>query len=60
MASIFGKSELSGTWKERFLDSNKINEYTLKGLKTEISDAIIKEYKFNDAIFNNASFIKRV
>lgn len=56
MASIFGKSELSGVWKERFNDVNKLNEYTKQGLKIEISDALIKDYKFNDAIFNNASF----
>lgn len=56
MASIFGKSELSGAWKERFQDTNKLNEYTKKGIKVEINDAIIKEYRFNDANFNNASF----
>ena len=56
MASIFGKSELSGAWKERFLDVKKLNEYTQKGLKTEISDVIIKDYKLDGALFINASF----
>ena len=51
MASIFGKSELSGVWKERFQDINKLNEYTQKGLKAEISDTIIK---FNYTV-NNTS-----
>ena len=56
MTNIFGKSELSSLWKERFLDSQKMNAYTLKGLKAEISDAVIKDYMLKDLIFNNASF----
>lgn len=56
MASIFGKSELSGAWKERFLDINKLNEYTQNGLNTDISDVIIKNYKLDGAILINATF----
>ena len=56
MTNIFGKSELSSPWKERFLHSQKMNAYTLKGLNAEISDAVIKDYKLKDLIFNNASF----
>ena len=56
MASFLGKSELSGIWKERFQDVSKLNEYTQKGLKVELGDVIIKDYKLSAAIFNNASF----
>lgn len=56
MATFFGKSELSGVWKERFQDVSKLNEYTGKGFKSEISDVVIKDYKLDGAIFNNVSF----
>lgn len=56
MASFFGKSELSGVWKERFQDVNKLNEYTQKGFKVELSDYQIKGYKLTGAVMNNASF----
>ena len=56
MASIFGKSELSGVWKERFLDVKKLNEYTSKGLMIEFSEVTIKGYTLEGAVFNNAVF----
>lgn len=56
MASIFGKSELSTPWKERFQDVNKLNEYSKKGLKAELSDVIIKGYDITGAEFNNITF----
>ena len=56
MASIFGKSELSGSWKERFQDLSKLKAYTDQGLKVEISDAIIEKYDLSGATFVNATF----
>ena len=51
MASLLGKTELTGVWKERFQDVEKLNEYSLKGLKTEINDAVIKDYALDGAVF---------
>jgi hypothetical protein len=48
MASFFGKSELVSPWKERFQDVNKLNEYSRKGIKTDLSDVIIKGYDITD------------
>ena len=56
MASFFGKSELSGKWKEKFQDVTKLNDYMKQGLKTEINDVVIKGYEIDDAIFNNTTF----
>ena len=56
MASIFGKSELSGSWKERFQDLTKLKAYTDQGLKVEVSDAIIEKYDLSGATFVNATF----
>lgn len=56
MASIFGKSDLSGAWKERFQDITKLNEYTKINSKMEIRDVSIKGYNLSNAVFNNAAF----
>jgi len=56
MASFFGKSELVSPWKERFQDVNKLNEYSRKGIKTDLSDVIIKGYDITGAEFNNITF----
>jgi uncharacterized protein YjbI with pentapeptide repeats len=56
MANLFGKSELSGAWKERFQDVTKLKAYTDKGIKVDLSDSTIGNFDLTGAVFDGASF----